>query len=196
MAKDYKNTPNPKDKKTKQPSGWGAMLTGLAIGLFVAFLVYIKEHNPETAGVERPAPVVEKSRPAETQKKKGEPDQEKQAQTPRFDFYNLLPEMEVFIPDQEIAAEREKSSVEEDVIYYLQVGSFRNYEDADRLRAKLALLNLESHTQRVTIDGSYNSKTTWHRVRVGPYTSAREMGKIRVRLQNQSMNPIVLKVKK
>lgn len=198
MAKDYKHTAKSKDKKTKQPSCWGSMVAGLAIGLFVAFLVYINEHKSVRAVVgETPAPVVEKGQPAETAKKKNsKSEQESQAQTPRFDFYNLLPEMEVFIPDQEIAAEREKNAADENVVYYLQVGSFRNFEDADRLRAKLALLNLESHTQRVTIDGSVNSQQTWHRVRVGPFTSAREMGKIRVRLQEQSLNPIVLKVKK
>lgn len=192
MAKDYKHTAKPKSKKPKQSSCWGAMFAGLAIGLFVAFLVYLNEHPPETAGGEKSAPVVDKGRPVESEKKKGTGE----TQTPRFDFYNLLPEMEVFIPEQEIAAEREKTASDKDVIYYLQVGSFRHFEDADRLRAQLALLSMESHTQRVTIDGSFNTKTTWHRVRVGPFTSAREMGKVRVRLQDQSMNPIVLKVKK
>lgn len=188
MAKDYKNSAKPKTKKTKQSSCWGSMFAGLAIGLFVAFLVYLNEHKSDTTVGDNGAPVVEKSRPAEQEKKK----ETSQAQTPRFDFYNLLPEMEVFIPDQEIAAEREKTASDEDVVYYLQVGSFRQFQDADRLRAQLALLSMESHTQRVTIDG----KATWHRVRVGPFTSAREMGRVRVRLQDQSMNPIILKVKK
>ncbi|WP_455199560.1 SPOR domain-containing protein [Kaarinaea lacus] len=188
MAKDYKHTAKTKSKKSQSASCWGAMFTGLALGLFVAFLVYVREHAPETAVDGKAAPVVDKGSPAESKDKK----ETNQAQTPRFDFYNLLPEMEVFIPDQEIAAEREKTASDQDVIYYLQVGSFRHFEDADRLRAQLALLSLESHTQRVTIDG----KQTWHRVRVGPFTSAREMGKVRVRLQDQSMNPIVLKVKK
>jgi len=194
MAKDYKNTAKPKDKKTKQPSCWLSMLTGLVIGLFVAFLVYLNANPHKTTGGVTPAPVVDKGQPADA-KQRAENGKKDSAQTPHFDFYNLLPEMEVFIPDQEIAAEREKSLGDDNVVYYLQVGSFRNFEDADRLRAKLALLSLESQTQRVTIDGSSN-KQTWHRVRVGPFTSAREMGKVRVRLQEQSLNPIVLKVKK
>jgi cell division protein FtsN len=195
MAKDYKNTPKPKDKKVKQSSCWLSMLAGLSIGLFVAFLVYLNENPMSTTKGKSSVPVVEKGRPAETDSKAAKAEQPDPAHTPRFDFYNLLPEMEVFIPDQEIAAEREKTSNDEGVVYYLQVGSFRNFEDADRLRAQLALLSLESQTQRVTIDGT-NSKQTWHRVRVGPFTSAREMGKVRVRLQEQSLNPIVLKVKK
>lgn len=196
MAKDYKNTAKPKEKKAKQPSCWLSMFAGLAIGLFVAFLVYLNEHPQKTTNGQGPAPVVDKGRPADAEKQIANSEQQDSARTPHFDFYNLLPEMEVFIPDQEIAAEREKTSNDDNVVYYLQVGSFRNFEDADRLRAQLALLSLESHTQRVTIDGAYNNKQTWHRVRVGPYTSTREMGKVRVRLQEQSMNPIVLKVKK
>lgn len=195
MAKDYKNTAKPKAKKAKQSSCWLSMLAGLAIGLFVAFLVYLNENPHKATGGKTAAPVVDKGQPAKTDKQLAKSSEKDMAKTPHFDFYNLLPEMEVFIPDQEIAAEREKSSNDEDVVYYLQVGSFRNFEDADRLRAQLALLSLESHTQRVTIDGTF-SKQTWHRVRVGPFTSAREMGKVRVRLQAQSLNPIVLKVKK
>lgn len=194
MAKDYKNTAKPKGKKARQPSCWGAMFSGLAIGLFVALLVYLKAHQTDRPVSANTAPVVEKGRPAEVEKDKDK-DKDKettQAQTPSFDFYNLLPEMEVLIPEQEIAAEREKTASDDSVIYYLQVGSFRQFEDADRLRAQLALMSLESHSQRVTIDG----RQTWHRVRVGPFTSAREMGRVRVRLQDQSMNPIILKVKK
>ena len=148
-------------------------------------------------GKNNPIPVVEKSSTAGSEQKasqQGASQQDDgQAQTPRFDFYNLLPEMEVFIPEQEIAAEREKNSSGQEVVYDLQVGSFRQLEDADRLRAKLALMSFESHIQRITITGKYNTDQTWFRVRVGPYKSAREMGKVRNRLRDQSMDPIVLK---
>lgn len=195
MAKDYKNTAKRKSKPAKTAPGWLWMLAGLSIGLFVAFLVYLKDHSIETSKVNKPAPVVDKSRFAEPGQKSVLSEQEKsnQAQKPRFDFYNLLPEMEVFIPDQEIAAERETNNTGEQVVYDLQVGSFRQFEDADRLRAKLALMNFESHIQRITINGNYNREQTWHRVRVGPFNSAREMGKVRNRLRDQSMDPIVLK---
>ncbi len=206
MAKDYKNTTRRKSKKAKATPGWVWMLAGLSIGLFVAFLVYLQDHPLEMGkGNNKPVPVVEKSRTADPAQKsaiseqkasqQGTSQQAKsdQAQRPHFDFYNLLPEMEVFIPEQEIAAEREKNSSGEQVVYDLQVGSFRQFEDADRLRAKLALMNFESHIQRITITGSYNSEQTWFRVRVGPFKSARKMGKVRNRLRDQAMDPIVLK---
>jgi len=193
MARDYKNTSRRKSKKNTSAAGWVWMLAGLSIGLFVAFLVYLND-NPLEMGKEKnkPAPVVEKSRAAEPGQKTADSKQGA-TQRPRFDFYNLLPEMEVFIPEQEIAAEREKNSNGEQVVYDLQVGSFRQFEDADRLRAKLALMNFESHIQRITINGNYNREQTWFRVRVGPFKSARKMGKVRNRLRDQAMDPIVLK---
>jgi len=191
MAKDYKNSPKPKDKKTKPTPGWVWMLGGLLIGLFVALLVYLKDDLLAGGGRTAPAPVVDKSRVAPKQATtKKKPAEEKADKKPRFDFYNLLPEMEVFIPPQDLEAER-KRKVAESMTYYLQVGSFRRAKDADRMRAQLALNNIESHIQRVTI----NDSQTWYRVRVGPFQSARKMDKLRNRLRAQSIDPIVLKVK-
>jgi cell division protein FtsN len=189
MAKDYKNTPKPKDKTPKAAPGWLWLLAGLSIGLFVALLVYLKDASLGRAPT-APAPVVDKGRPAEpaAKREKAKVKAESKEQKPRFDFYNLLPEMEVFIPEQELAAERERHSAEP-VIYYLQAGSFRRFADADRLRAQLALQSIESEIQRVSI----NDTETWHRVRVGPFTSARKMDKVRNQLRAQSIDPIVLK---
>lgn len=191
MAKDYKNTPRPKNKAPKAAPGWVWMLAGLSIGLFAALLIYLKDHSQADDVRSTPAPVVDKGRPAaKPATTKPVVPQSAEDKKPRFDFYNLLPEMEVFIPPQTLEAERERESTES-MTYYLQVGSFRNFADADRLRAQLALNNIESHIQRVTINGSQD----WHRVRVGPFQSARKMGKMRNRLRAQSLDPIILKVK-
>lgn len=195
MARDYKNTPKSRDKKKAQPvSGWAWLLTGLAIGLFVALLVYLKDRMPETTVFSTPAPVTDKGRPAEPRAEKKAEEKTESAQRPRFDFYNLLPEMEVQVPDQEVAVEREREPAEQ-VTYYLQVASFRRFEEADKLRAQLAFLNLESHIQRVSVTGSNQQGQIWHRVRVGPFSSARAVDKVRSRLREQSMEPIILKIK-
>lgn len=190
MAKDYKNTSRSKAKPPKPTPGWVWMLGGLLIGLLVALLVYLRDDLQTGRERTTPAPVVEKSQAAPKQTTiNGEP-REQIDKKPRFDFYNLLPEMEVFIPPQELATERERKTVDS-ITYYLQVGSFRRMEDADRMRAQLALNNVESHIQRVTI----NDSQTWYRVRVGPFQSARKMDIVRNRLRAQSMDPIVLKAK-
>jgi len=193
VTRDYKNTPKPgavPKKKKKAPAatpGWVWLLAGLAIGLFVALLVYLKDFSvlPNKA-----SPVVDRGHPAEPVEKKVVPEKAPEGQKPRFDFYNLLPEMEVLIPDQELAAEREKEPAEK-VTYYLQAASFRKFEEADRMRAQLALMNIESQIQRVTV----NDTSTWHRVRIGPFTSARAMDKVRGRLRAANIDPIVLKTK-
>ncbi|NOX93141.1 MAG: SPOR domain-containing protein [Gammaproteobacteria bacterium] len=166
------------------------MLGGLLIGLLVALLVYLRDDLRIASERTTQAPVVEKSQPAPKQTTTSNKSGEQTDKKPRFDFYNLLPEMEVFIPPQELATERERKTAES-ITYYLQVGSFRRTEDADRMRAQLALNNVESHIQRVTI----NDSQTWYRVRVGPFQSARKMDIVRNRLRTQSIDPIVLKVK-
>jgi len=167
------------------------MLGGLLIGLLVALLVYLREElhiDDEPAAL---APVVEKSQAADPKQTViNDKPREQTDKKPRFDFYNLLPEMEVFIPPQELETERERKTTET-ITYYLQVGSFRRTEDADRMRAQLALNNIETHIQRVTI----NDRQTWYRVRVGPFQSARKMDVVRNRLRAQSIDPIVLKTK-
>ena len=55
--------------------------------------------------------------------------------------------------------------------YFLQAGSFSNADDADKLKAKLAMLGIEASVQVTTIP----DKGVWHRVHVGPYKGREEM---------------------
>lgn len=72
--------------------------------------------------------------------------------------------------------------------YVIQMGAFGRAEDAERLRAKLALMGIETEVQRVTI----NNKDTFHRVRAGPFNNAKKVNDIRARLiQNQIQSMVV-----
>jgi len=104
MAKDYKNTSRSKAKAPAPTPGWVWMLGGLSIGLLVALLVYLRDDF--YTGDERAtlAPVTEKSQAAPKQTTINDKQREQTDKKPRFDFYNLLPEMEVFIPPQELGA--------------------------------------------------------------------------------------------
>ena len=68
-------------------------------------------------------------------------------------------------------------------IYFLQAGSFPNAEDADKLKAKLAMLGMEASVQIAFIP----DKGTWHRVRLGPYKGADEMSKTRAVLKKNGV---------
>lgn len=170
--------------------GWLWLVIGLLIGLSVAAYFYLQGRpagTPEPAADAPPAPAApaEKKSPAAKTN-----DKDEQATKPRFDFYTILPEMEVVVPDAPKGA-RSPSSTDKPAVYLLQVGSFRVYPEADSLKAQLALLGVESRIE--TVSGADND--TWHRVRVGPYTDPREVNKIRTRLLNNNINAILLQIK-
>ena len=68
--------------------------------------------------------------------------------------------------------------------YFLQAGSFSNEADADKLKARLALLGMEASVQSVSIP----DKGVWHRVRLGPYSNSAEMNKVRATLKQNGLD--------
>ena len=106
---------------------------------------------------------------------------------PRFDFYEILKQQEVEVPDRsgEVAA-----GIPRDQLYLLQAGSFRDSGDADELRAQLLLLNLEARVEPGVSNGD-----TWHRVIVGPFQSRSKMAKARGILAANNLSPLLLKRK-
>ena len=75
--------------------------------------------------------------------------------------------------------------------YLLQVGSFRDAGQAEKRRATLALLGLEARVQTISIDGA----VTWHRVQVGPYDELGALNNVRVRLRENDIETMVLKIR-
>lgn len=57
--------------------------------------------------------------------------------------------------------------------YYVQAGSFPSAEDAEKLKAKLALLGMEASVQTAVIP----DRGTYHRVRLGPIVGSEELNK-------------------
>ena len=74
-------------------------------------------------------------------------------------------------------------------LYVLQAGSFQSFADADRRKAQLALLGMESQIQRVTID-----EREWHRVRLGPYDELNDVQRARRKLRKADIDALVLRV--
>lgn len=158
--------------------GWMWMLFGLAIGLSVAFAVYLKDRGP--------APQATAAQPASLQNAlddndgiANEPEAPPQKEK-RFTFYDLLPSMEMVIPEKTATAETElePQAVVEPGTYVLQAGSFSTHDDADRRRAELALQGIESHIQRVKINDR-----NYHRVYIGPTDDLDELNLLRSRLR-------------
>lgn len=108
-----------------------------------------------------------------------------------YEFFTVLPEIEVVVPDSEIEERARSIEPEPDAAsagpYLLQVGSFRSADDAEGLRAQVTLLGLSARVQNVTVDDS-----TWHRVRVGPFETARAADEARRRLLDNGFEAMVL----
>ena len=199
MPRDYAKTPRPKHKASLP--GWVWLLGGLFIGLFVALLIYLDKTNTkrETANIgeavtqffqQKAQDVREATRPETNTESK--PADSKTL--PRFDFYTILPELEVAIPEEDLIEASKKPTTQdtsEGIDYMLQAGSFRNMEQADRLKAKLALQGIVATIQTVRIrDGE-----TWHRVRVGPINDIATLNQTRKRLSDIGVPSNVIKDK-
>lgn len=169
--------------------GWAWMVIGLLVGLFIAFLVYLQQGGSGDA-LKKMTSAPARAPTADTRAvtKTPSPEAPKKREGISFDFYNILPELEVVIPEEEL---RQETAAQEKATYYLQVGSFKNAADAETRKAELFLLNLTPSVQTVTIDGSQ----TWHRVRLGPFTDRRKVDQARRRLQDNGIDFIMLKDK-
>jgi len=100
--------------------------------------------------------------------------------------------MEVVIPGSEISTvlQKPRSAVAtEKASYILQVGSFKDFADADKLKARLALMGVQAKIETVTI----GSRVSWHRVRIGPSSDIDRLRKIRNQLQRHAINTVLLK---
>ena len=158
-----------KPAKARKALIWAWIITGFSLtAVLAAVLIHIDSPKPEIK------PAIETGTSSSQQHSQ-----------PRFDFYEILRQQEVEVPDRsaEIAVKNPQNTR-----YYLQVGSFRNAGDANQLRAQLLLLNLSVATESIEKDGN-----TWHRVIVGPFTTRSKVAKARSLLAAEKLNPLLLK---
>lgn len=73
----------------------------------------------------------------------------------------------------------------------IQVGSFRNFQDADRMKARLAFIGIQAGIQRVRLDRN----AQWHRVRITRFKNLSDFAQTRKRLKENNINYFVFKVK-
>lgn len=192
MARDYQRRANPKSGKRKSAPGWKWLLVGLLVGLFVAFLMLMR---PQPGSTQKP---LSSTSPAQSTQevrdvKKSAPVTPPAKPKPRFEFYTKLPEIEVIVPESEIAERRhaEKAGAAEKRQYIIQAGSFRHFKDADRRKAELAMIGQEARIEKIKI-----GSTQWNRVLIGPHTSMRKIDGIRSRLRKNRIDTVVVISKK
>jgi len=157
------------------------MLFGLAIGLSVAFAIYVKDRAPvRVVRSEPPRPASLQSALDDNEEPATPSVEVEEPKARRFTFYDILPNFEVVTPDEEpdVKTDIEPRAIEEPGVYVLQAGSFSTNQDADRRRAELALHGIESHIQRVKVNDR-----NYHRVYIGPTDDLDELNMLRSRLR-------------
>ena len=190
MAQRKKRRPARRKKQQDYP-GWVWMIFGLAIGLSVAFAVYVKDREPALRAVaEQPEPAsMQAALDNNREKSVVEPAEEEPKD--RFDFYKLLPAFEMIVEGNEPTEDRdvEPQAIEEPGIYMLQAGSFSTHNDAEKRKAELALQGLEARVQRAKV----NSRN-YYRVYIGPINDLDELNMTRSRLRVANIDVMRIRV--
>ena len=135
VRKTSKRTTRKAGHKRPVP-GWIILLSGVLSGLLLAVFIYVKGWVPEPIqNTQQPVPGVaqEAVKPVEDVSKS------LTKQKPDYDFYSVLPEMEVVIPKEELAQQAARNSKE--YTYILQVASYKTLADAEALAAGLNALS-------------------------------------------------------
>ncbi|MEK6770953.1 MAG: SPOR domain-containing protein [Pseudomonadota bacterium] len=107
---------------------------------------------------------------------------------PHFEFYTLL-ENEKVLPDRRVREEPVRTA-NRAVTYVLQAGSFASFEDADQLKARLALSGLIAHIQKVEVRGK-----VYHRVRLGPYQQIDQLDAVGDQLKQLGIRALRLEIR-
>ncbi len=188
MTKDYKHrarSGNRKKKKNKIAL-WKWLLAAVLIGSFVSFLIFLRNQDRTEHKIKTSIPAKSK---AKTKAKKHIP---VSTAKPKFDFYNILPEQEIVIPESEIKIRKreEKLGKAKPSHYVIQAGSFRKHSQADKLKAQLALIGVESK-----IEIAKNDSTTWNRVKIGPFSKLSVVDTIRIKLRENNIDTIIISTK-
>ncbi len=155
--------------------GWIWLVVGLLGGLAIAVVLFVQGYwGKDGSLLPQPNPEARAPAPSEepvAQQAAPEP------KRPKYDFYDVLRDKEVIIPDADLPAlaqaEADKPADAalpanaETVRYLIQAGAFRSSSDAEALKARIALTGELARVESAEIAGG-----TIYRVRLGPYGNA------------------------
>ncbi len=110
--------------------------------------------------------------------------------TNRFSFYEVLPKVEVVIPDKQndLIEETQTNRMFESGSYILQVGSFKKNLDAEKQQILLNKMGIHSEIKKISI-----AEKIFYRVRIGPISDTVKLNNIYNELKKANVE--VLKIK-
>lgn len=132
---------------------------------------------PATAAKPRPTPAPAPAVPAEA------PD--------RFEFYDVLPDQEVRVGNEPARGRGDTgpAPIVAPGAYVIQAGAFPSFAEADKVKARLALLGVVAEIQQAETNG-----TVFHRVRIGPIENLDRLNQLRSRLKQNRIDFLVIPV--
>lgn len=194
MSRDYKTHPNSSIPAKNKNMLFLGLFVGYVLGLLTAIGIwmYISKSPSPFISPDKPDNAVAKNRGNPIQKGGQEPNGADKAKgadgKPRFEFYNILPNTEEPVTEQQLKQAIQQPALKDK--YFLQAGSFQNAGDADNLKAKLAMLGVEAIVQDINLP----EKGLWHRVRIGPFANIDEMKQVRASLQQNGVQSSPIKI--
>ncbi len=205
-----KSTSKPVANHQQSFRGIGILLVGMVIGSLVTVL-WQELQNPNSgvgAGIGQMMKQSKRQDQNTPTDRAEHPQDRPTTQQTTYDFYTVLPEIEVVVPTIESDSSSstkqtntphktaDKTTKASDTAstsgYLLQAGSYKNKADAERLKAKLAFQGLVSVIQKVSIQ----DRGDFYRVRLGPYASYDDMAKTDQTLVQQGIKALRLKISK
>ena len=195
MSRDYKS-PSKSASGKKGSTLLLGLFIGYVLGLVSAIGVWMYIHQSPSPFIQDEKPEI--STKIEPSKNGNAPLKGKQIsdsnqtedtnEKPRFEFYKMLPGNEEPVTEKQFKKAAKQPSLKDK--YYLQAGSFQNTEDAENLKARIAMLGMEAYVQSADL----SEKGMWHRVRVGPFTKIDAINKTRSALLQSGIKTNLIKV--
>ena len=197
MSRDYKS-PSRSNSRKKGSNLFLGLFIGYALGLVSAIGVWMYIHQAPSPFIQNEKPEVStKIKPSENGNialqemlilDNSQGQNKDQNEKTRFEFYEMLPGNEEPVTEIELQKAAEQPILKDK--YYLQVGSFKDTEDAENLKAKIAMLGMEAYVQSADL----SEKGMWHRVRVGPFTKIDTIKKTRSSLLQSGIKANLIKI--
>lgn len=189
---------------------WLWALIGLMLGLVIAAYFFLGDYWKNRNG-DQPMPNPAAEAP-KTESEEAVAQEPTERPKPKYDFYTLLPEKEVVIPDAELQAQAEAEARKNaapanpatpDLVtateepaktaesrFLIQAGAFKNLDEAENLKATIALTGEVARIESAEING-----TTVYRVRLGPYGTASSLSSAKQALSSHGIEGQAIKVK-
>ena len=173
MAAAKKKTVAKKASASQPLPGWIWLMTGLIIGLSATFFPKLNQYFNQVNEAETVVTSTE-------------------LETRDFTFYTLLPEVDSLTdttPNTSTST-AVKQLADESILFVLQMGSFKDKQEATRLQAQLLLLGTNAHIQDVRVDGSQ-----WFRVTIGPSQDKAHLTQVQKRLAKKRITSRLFQVR-